>query len=152
MVIHLSESVTFLVSMTLFFVFLIVSGYEISSYAALIPLIYLLQQVFFFGFSLLVATLTVFIRDLREVMGIVLQVWFWFTPIVYVRDILPDFVQHVMVFNPAYVVIESYQRIIVFGQEPCIPRLALFAAAGLGLFLFSYYVFRVLEKDVRDFV
>ena len=118
----------------------------------LLPFLFLLQQLFAFGFGLLTATLTVFIRDLREVVGIVLQLWFWFTPIVYVSQILPDVVKKIMIYNPAYVLIESYHSIFVFNDAPSIKSLIVLTFVAHGLICFAYFVFRALEKDVRDFL
>jgi lipopolysaccharide transport system permease protein len=150
LVINLSESITFLISMGFFFIFLLLSGWELSHHLMLLPFLFLLQQIFAFGFGLLTATLTVFLRDLREVVGIVLQLWFWFTPIVYVKEILPDMVKEIMIYNPSYVIIESYHRIFVFHEAPSIKALLILTVAAHGLLFVSYMVFRVLEKDVRD--
>ena len=98
------------------------------------------------------ATLTVFIRDLKEIVGIILQLWFWFTPIVYVREILPEFVRRIMVFNPAYIFIESYQRIFVFNDIPSVKSLLLLAVLTHLMLGLAYLTFRFLEKDVRDFL
>jgi lipopolysaccharide transport system permease protein len=111
-----------------------------------------LQQIFAFGIGLLAATLTVFVRDLKEVIGIVLQLWFWFTPIVYVKEILPDLVKKLIVFNPIYVLIESYHRIFVFGDTPPLKGLIVMTLLAHGLVCFSYFTFHRLEKDLRDFL
>jgi len=152
LVINLSESITFAISMGFFFIFLLITGYNLNEHLILLPFLFLLQQLFAFGFGLLTATLTVFLRDLREVVGIVLQLWFWFTPIVYVSEILPDVVKKFMIYNPAYVLIESYHRIFVFNDAPSIKSLIVLTFVAHGLICFSYYIFRALEKDVRDFL
>ena len=83
---------------TFLFVFLVFTGYEFNARILIFPIIYYLQQLLAFGLGLLSAALTVFIRDLKEVVGIIIQLWFWFTPIVYVSSILPDLVKRVMVW------------------------------------------------------
>jgi len=87
--VSLSETITFLITMTIFFVFLVATGYTFHSGLLLVPFIFYLMQLFAVGFGLLMATFTVFIRDLKQIVGIILQFWFWFTPIVYVPQILP---------------------------------------------------------------
>jgi len=150
--INLSETITFLFSMSFFFAFLLLTHYEFNSNMLLIPYIYYLQQLFTFGVGLLAATLTVFVRDIKEIIGVILQFWFWFTPIVYVSEILPEFAKKIMVFNPAYVIIESYHRIFVFNDEPSYRSLILLTILTHILVLASYSIFRALEKDVRDFL
>jgi len=149
----LSETITFVITMILFFIFLFFSGYKFHLAALLlIPFIYYLQQLFAFGFGLLAATLTVFIKDLREVTGILLQLWFWFTPIVYIEDILPEILKKIMIYNPAYIVIKSYRDIFVFNSDPPYTTLIVLTLITHVLILVAYSIFRALEKDVRDFL
>ena len=148
----LSETITFIFSMGFLFIFLLVTKYQFNINLLLTPYIYYLQQILAFAIGLLAATLTVFIRDIKEITGIILQFWFWFTPIVYVRQILPDFVKKIIAFNPAYVIVESYQRIFVFNDEPSYRSLIILTLLTHILLSISYVIFRTLEKDVRDFL
>ena len=148
----LSETITFIISMLLFFIFLFFSGYQFHASILLVPFIYYLQQLFAFGFGLLTATLTVFIRDLKEVVGIFLQLWFWFTPIVYVQDILPDALKKIVVYNPAYIIINAYRRIFLYNEFPAFNSLIVLTVITHIIILIAYMTFRSLEKDVRDFL
>jgi lipopolysaccharide transport system permease protein len=148
----LSETITFVISMLLFFIFLFFSGYAFHTGIMLVPFIYYLQQLFAFGFGLLAATMTVFIRDLREVVGIFLQLWFWFTPIVYVSDILPDTIKKIIVYNPAYIIIDAYRCIFVYNEAPAFVSLIVLTVITHIIILIAYMAFRSLEKDVRDFL
>lgn len=147
-----AETVTYLISMILFFLYLILTGYPLNKHLVLLPFVYLLQVIFAFGIGLLTATLSVFLRDLKEIVGIMLQLWFWFTPIVYVANILPNSVQKLMLFNPAYIFIASYHRILVFNESPGIPSLLIMTFLAHLVVWCSYILFRKLEKDVRDFL
>lgn len=148
----LSETVTFIFSMVFFFIFLLLTDYQFNLNIFLVPFIYYLQQLLTFGIGLLAATLTVFIRDVKEIVGVVLQFWFWFTPIIYVRDILPEVIEKILVFNPAYILVESYQRIFVFNDDPSYRSLMALTLLTHVLVMISYLIFRSLEKDVRDFL
>ena len=148
----LSETITFIISMLLFFVFLFCTGYQFKKTILLIPFLYYLQQLFAFGIGLFTATLTVFIRDLREIVGIILQLWFWFTPIVYLRLILPDVLFNIMQYNPAYIIIQSYRNIFLFNKDPYYVALILLTVLIHCMVFISYKMFRALEKDVRDFL
>ena len=150
--INLSETITFIISNVFLFAFLIATGYEFSLKLLLFPFIFYLQQILAFGLGLLSATLIVFLRDLKEVVGIILQLWFWFTPIVYVSSILPDVVKEVLVYNPAFIITESYHRIFVFDDYPVITSMIILTAIAHFILFASYAMFRALEKDVRDFI
>ncbi|MDX9786214.1 MAG: ABC transporter permease [Desulfobacterales bacterium] len=147
-----AETVTYLISMVIFFLFLILTGYPLSRHLVLLPFVYLLQLIFAFGIGLLAATLAVFLRDLKEIVGITLQLWFWFTPIVYVADILPAGVQKLLRFNPAYVFIDAYHHMFVYNEAPALRTLMVMAVIAHLMVWGSYVVFKKLEKDVRDFL
>lgn len=147
-----AETVTYIITMAVFFIFLLLTSHPLHEHLIILPFVYLVQTVFAFGLGLLAATLSVFIRDLKEVVGITLQLWFWFTPIVYIRDILPPVVSNLMVYNPAYVFIESYHRIFVFNDMPAIKSLIVLTVMAHLLAWLAYVLFRYLEKDVRDFL
>ena len=148
----LSETITFIITLGLFFIFLLLTHWSFSFHLILLPFVYYLQCLFVFGLGLFFATLTVFLRDLKEIVGIILQLWFWFTPIVYVKDILPEFVKKIIVYNPAFVIIESYQRIFVFHDAPAMRSVLILTILVHVLIFISYVIFRKLEKDVRDFL
>jgi lipopolysaccharide transport system permease protein len=150
--INLSEAVTFIISMTFFYIFLLVIGHSFSVYHLLIPFIFILQQLLAYAAGLILAVLTVFIRDLKEVIGITLQVWFWFTPIVYVKDVLPEWIKKIIVYNPAFVLADSFQSIFVWNRLPDITHLVVLTVATFLLLLLSYFIFRKLESDVKDFL
>jgi len=150
--INLSESITFWISMLVFFAILGVQGHPFNRVMLLLPFLYYLQQLLALGIGLGAAVLNVFIRDVAQIVGVVLQLWFWFTPIVYVPDILPKFVYRIMTFNPAYVLVESYHRIFVYGDLPPLRALVLLTIATHLILFVSFFMLRHLEKDIRDFL
>jgi homopolymeric O-antigen transport system permease protein len=150
--IALSETVSLLISLGLFYLFLLLIGQQLSVYHLLVPFILLVQQLFAFAIGLILAVLTVFVRDLREMVGVLLQVWFWFTPIVYVKEILPEWVRQVMVFNPAFVIVDSFQTIFLHNRLPSMDHLLALTVVTFLLLSLAYLVFTRLEADVRDFL
>jgi len=148
----LSESVIFLITLALFIIFLLLTGTPLYPTVVLLPFIYALQQIFAYSLGFFLAILNVFVRDIKEFTGILMQTWFWLTPIVYAPDILSDSVKALLVFNPAYIFIQAYHDIFVFNNMP-----NLYALAGLTIvvhifLIFVYLVFKKLEKDIRDFI
>ena len=114
----ISESVTFIVTLAIFLLILVVTGFSFSWYLVLIPVLYLIQQLFAYALGFFFAMLVVFIRDLKEVVAIAFQIWFWFTPIVYVFDILPSGIQQVLIWNPMRAVVSGYHDIFVYQRIP----------------------------------
>ena len=150
--INLSETVTLFISVAIFSVFLTIAGHSFSEYSMLLPFIFMLQQLLAYAIGLTLALLTVYIRDMKEIVGIVLQIWFWFTPIVYVKDILPEFVKKIIIFNPVFILSDSYQSIFLWNRLPDIPHLIILTAVTFMLLTCSYLIYIKLESDVKDFL
>lgn len=150
--ITLSETITYIISMVVFCVILVFQGHDFHRGVLLVPFLYYILQVLALGLGLFAAVLNVFIRDVREITGVILQLWFWFTPIVYIPEILPGVVRKLLIFNPAYVVVQSFQRIFVFNDYPPFRALVLLTVIAHLLVAFSFLMFRYLEKDIRDFL
>ena len=148
----LSESITFLITMGFFFIFLLIIGASFTKLLIYLPFIYIAQQIFAFALGFFIAMFTVFIRDLKEVTGIVLQLWFWFTPIVYISSILPEVVKKLLIYNPAYLFIHGYQNIFVYQKPPELSSLIALVILGHLILLIAFLFYRILEKDIRDFV
>lgn len=148
----LSESITYLITMAIYFVFLLIIGVPLHRSLILLPFIFMLQQMFAYSLGLMSAVFQVFIKDLKEFVGIVLQVWFWLTPIVYVVDIFPESTARFMALNPAFLFIDSYHRIFYYGQDPSLKALLILTFLSHGTFALALWVFKKLEKDVRDFI
>ena len=113
----LSETITFCVTFVIFLCILLITGFIFTPLLVFIPVIYFIQQVFAYALGFFLAMIVVFLRDLKEVVTIVFQVWFWFTPIVYVFNILPSFAQQVLIWNPMLAVVSGYHDIFVFQRD-----------------------------------
>ncbi len=150
--INISETITLFISILCYYVFLLIIGHGFSVYHIMLPFIFLVQQLFAYALGLILAVLTIFLRDLKEVVGITLQLWFWFTPIVYVKDILPDEVEKLIIFNPAYIFSDSYQHIFLRNSLPDIGNLMIITSVTFLLLGTAYFIYSRLESDVKDFL
>jgi len=148
----LSESIIFFISLGFFILFLCFIGFPVTTLWFLIVVVYALQVLFAYGLGLLLATLSVFIKDIREFVSVVVQLWFWCTPIVYVVDILPEKLQFWFQFNPMYLFISAYRDIVIGQQLPDVTNLAYLFLAASVLIILAVKLLGKLEKDVRDFI
>lgn len=140
------------VSMSLLFMFTIGLSGEITWAWLVVPAVILLFQSFGFGLGLMLGSLNVFFRDIGQGLGIVLQMWMWLTPIVYVKEILPDLFQRLLVFNPAFPFIDSLQGIIVSGLWPARWHWGLMTLWALMSPLVGYMILRKLKPEIRDVI
>jgi len=99
------------------------------------------------GLGLVFGVINVFIRDVGQVVPILLQFWFWLTPIVYMPDAIPAKYHPLLMLNPMSGVVMAYQDVLVYGRFPHVGTLAyplILSAAALALALFM--VFRANEE------
>ncbi|MFP4129334.1 MAG: ABC transporter permease [Halorhodospira sp.] len=148
----ISDAVIYVISMAFFAVFLLAIGFPITWHWALLPLIFVVQQLLAYGLGFGAGTLAVFIPDVRDLVGIVLQFWFWLTPVVYVVTILPEWVQGYYAWNPIYQIVTAYRDVIMHHQLPDGSALALLAVVALGIAALALWGFRRLEHDLRDLI
>lgn len=148
----LADSVIYVVAMAFFAVFLVLIGFPITLEWLAIPVVYALQAMFAYGLGFFLATLAVFLRDVRELVGVVLQVWFWLTPIVYVVGILPEGIDRFFRLNPMVPLIGAYRDVIVHQRLPDPVSLAYPGALALAFLLAGLLMFRRLERHIRDLI
>lgn len=140
-IVVLNAVLNFSIVFGLFVIFLVVSGnFPGWAFLGVFPVL-MIQTAFSIGLGMTLGVFNVFFRDIGQLFGIVLQFWFWFTPIVYPANILPKEASWLLAFNPMAIVIEAYQQIFVYGGWPDWPRLipvlvlaAVLCALGAHLF------------------
>ncbi len=95
-----SALLNFAIIFSLFLVFLVATGnFPGMAFFGLVPLL-LVQVVFSIGLGITLGVLNVFFRDVGQFTGILLQFWFWFTPVVYPWHVLPEGVRPLIRLNP----------------------------------------------------
>ena len=134
----------------LFTMFLVASGnFPGAVFVAIVPVL-ALQVLFAIGLGLIVGVLNVFFRDIGQLFGILLQFWFWLTPIVYPASILPENMRGLLAFNPMAAIIGAWQRILVTGQPPLWETLAAPLALALLMCLLGWRLFRKRAGEMVD--
>ena len=147
----LAESITFAIALSLFAVLLLVIDHPWRLQVLALPLVFAVQQALALGLGLMLAALNVFLRDVREFVGVLTQLWFWLTPIVWVPGIVDTGLYSGLYrLNPLLPLTEAYHAMFV--GEAALPLgplagVGALAAAVLALGWFTVYW---LEREIRD--
>lgn len=115
-----------------------------------LPILMLVTLSLAMGVGLTLGVLNVFMRDIGQVVPVVLQALFWLTPIVYSVSILPPLMQHWFRMNPLYPLITSYQNVLVFGKPPIWGDIFQLFAFSIVLLVISLVVFRRASPEMVD--
>jgi len=146
----LSSFLSLIISMTLLIgVCCIIGHYPTWSWLSL-PIILILFQIFGFGLGLFLGVLNAFFRDVTQITALSLQLWFWATPIVYQKDILPDSIENWLYLNPAYHYIYTLQDIGVEKAWPDLSTLFIMFFLSIFMLLLGYIILFILRSDLRD--
>lgn len=149
-IISLSALLNFAIIFALFMLFLIVVGHFPGfSLIAMLPLL-LLQMAFALGLGITLGVLNVFFRDVGQFMGIFLQFWFWFTPIVYPMAIIPEWAHRYMMMNPMADMVVAYQTILVQHQWPDWGSLWPALVISVVTLVLGLHLFRKHSADMVD--
>lgn len=115
-----------------------------------LPILMLVTLMLGMGVGLLLGTMNVFMRDIGQVVPVVLQAMFWLTPVVYNIDILPEGLQRWFKYNPMYPLVTSYQHVLVYGKTPLWLDVVLLAAVSIVILLAALVVFRRASPEMVD--
>jgi ABC-2 type transport system permease protein len=102
--------------------------------------------VFCTGLSLLLAALAVFFRDVIHLWGVFTLAWTYATPLFYPMEMLPDWMQSVMQFNPMYQFVTYFREILLWGTTPSLARNAICFGMAAATLAVGILVFKKLQK------
>lgn len=136
---------------------LILSVYKIifsGSFAFffILPFIFLLQVIFTLGIAFFTATLTVFFKDVMQIMQVIINFWMYLTPILYPMNLLPDWAGRLMYLNPLYPLITLYHDMFVDGRIGQWKMISLSLGWSLGFFFIGAFVFNKLKYEFADWL
>jgi len=94
--------------------YLVFKGYAHVGWLWL-PVVIGVHMAFTLGLIILISSLTVFLRDIKQFVGIAISLWFFLTPIVYPLSMVPEKYRWMIKLNPMYPFIELYHQVLLQG-------------------------------------
>jgi lipopolysaccharide transport system permease protein len=124
--------------------------HKICLAAICLPLIFIPLVLFSCGIAWFVASLGVFIRDLTYVMGIVLLVLYFMTPIFYSMEMVPTKLRIILLLNPLALIIQSVRQVLMYGQWPDWIALGEVTLLSMAVFQLGYFWFMKTKRGFAD--
>lgn len=147
-----SGFVTELFAIAVFIGVLLVLRHRIPVTILWLPAIVIPQVLFTLGVCWLLAALGAFLRDLGQIMGFVLTLWFFLTPICYSEASLPAAALVILRKNPMYVLVRAYRSIFLEGHAPLPGPMLKFTLVAIVIFLLGHAWFYKLRKVFADVI
>ena len=115
-----------------------------------VPLLILITLGLALGIGLILGVLNVFIRDVGQVVPVVLQLGFWFTPIVYTPNAVPQTFRPFLYLNPMTTIVNGFQNTMLFNATPDFVSLGRIALITLVLMAGAFILFRRASSEMTD--
>jgi ABC-type polysaccharide/polyol phosphate export permease len=142
--------VAFLIEMAVLAVALIVFGNFVLPWLVPVLALVVVQTAFVVGLGLMLSVLNVYFRDVQHFMGILLQLWFYATPIVYPITVVPENIRFVYGLNPMVRFVEAYRDCLYdLRMPPLLDWIYLIGVAAVTLAA-GWAIFVKLEPKLAE--
>ena len=131
---------------------IMLKGYHLSLHVFFLPIIFIIQFFMTMGVCLALASVNVFIRDTSHLVGKVLMVWMYVTPIVYPLSIVPEKVQPLFMINPIMHLVDAYREVLLNNSFPDPAGILFLAVFALIVFKLGDKIFKKTRHKFADVI
>jgi len=146
----ISGAVTEAIGLVIFMIGLLAARGTIPASVLWLPLLLIPQILFTAGLAWILAATGVYVRDLGQVTGYVLTLWFFLTPICYPESSLPAEAIPILRFNPLFVLVRAYRAVFLENQAPSMRGMIALWMVGAAVAVMGYSWFHRLRKSFAD--
>lgn len=138
----------FIIAVVLYFIVIniIPGAYTFSNLIFMLPAVILLQIIVTLGFSLLIACLSVYFRDIPQLVQVGTILLFFLTPIFYPISFIPGKWHYIFQVNPMASIITFYHDIFYYNRMPDLQMFFAVLAGGVLFLILSLLVFNKYKK------
>jgi lipopolysaccharide transport system permease protein len=144
-----SNLVNYLLAFPVLIGLLLLNGVVPTWTLVFLPLIIAIQFIFTFGLSLLISASNVYFRDIQHIIGALVTVWFYITPIFYAVAPNAEFT-FVIEYNPMAILVNAYRQILLYAQVPNFANLIIMGLVSGIILAAGYFVFGRLKYGFID--
>ena len=145
-----SGLINFLISCIIILIFVIGSGIMPTFNLLWLPVIAIIQAFLTLGVLFILSAINVYVRDIEYLVGFILQLIFYATPILYNATMFPEKYRWILYLNPMTHIIDAYRSIFYYGLMPELKSLVFIGILSLCVFIVGYQIFRKLEKGFAE--
>jgi lipopolysaccharide transport system permease protein len=138
------------ISILIFIVFFGVIHLSLPWTLLLLPFIFLPLMLMTLGISYFMASLGVYLRDVGYLIGHIVQILLFTSPVFYSLERLPVVFQKFLILNPIAYILENSRKVMIFGQTPDWIILGYYTVFGIILVITGYWWFQKTRKGFAD--
>lgn len=141
--------INFLLTLIPLYIVILATGTGLNIYHLLLPYAFICLFIFTLGFGLILSTISVFLRDMFYIYGIVITLWTYLTPIMYDINMISEKLQIFFKLNPLYHYINFIRQIILYHK---MPSALSFIVCGVSALVFLVIGLFVFKKNQDKFI
>lgn len=145
-----SEAINFIISTIIILGFVMFGGLGLTKYIIFYPLILIAQYITVLAISFILSSVTVFLRDIQHFVGVLLQLLFYATPIVYNANSIPENFEWILKYNPMTYIVNAYRDIFYNQVSPDIKSICILTAIMTVITVIGYFIFSKLQKGFAE--
>ena len=148
----ITETFLFFVSISLGVIFLILVDQSVTfTFLWMIPVM-LFQMIFAFSIGVILSLFTPFFKDLKEAVPIVVQLWFWMTPIIYMKEMIANKYPLLLTINPFYYFAQIYQDIFLYSKSPTFELLGVIFIMTIVSLILAGFLYKKMIGTIKDII
>ncbi|MGD1091960.1 MAG: ABC transporter permease [Bryobacteraceae bacterium] len=148
----ISGTVTEMFALGIFVCGLLLVRHSLPISVLWLPALLVPQLLLTVGLCWFLAALGIFLRDLGQIMGFVLTLWFFLTPICYPETNLQPAALKILSANPMFWLVRGYRAIFLENRAPDLNVLALLWIGSIALAVCGYAWFHRLQRSFADVI
>jgi len=151
----ISGAVTEAFGLVVFLAALLLARGAVPATLAWLPALLIPQLMLTAGICWFLAALGVYVRDLSQIMGFILTLWFFLTPICYPEPApgqIPELAARILRLNPIYVLVRGYRMVLLEHQPPHLFGLGMLWIVSAAAAVCGHAWFHRLRKSFADVI
>jgi ABC-type polysaccharide/polyol phosphate export permease len=112
-----------------------------------LPFSFLILFIAVTGIGLIVATVSVYFRDVTHIVGVGMSLLFYATPIIYPLSAIPERIHKYLFFNPFLSLIELFRAPLYDGKVPQLSYIVFALFFAISIFLIGIWFFSKYEEE-----
>jgi ABC-type polysaccharide/polyol phosphate export permease len=146
----ITNLITLLFSMPILLGAAILSGAPLSTSLVLMPIYGLLLFLMIYSISFCLGVLYVFLRDLKHLMGIVISIWFYASPVIYNDHMIPEKYKWILYANPFGMFFSDMHLIWTQGGWPSLSHFLVFSSWSLSFVFAAIFFYKKFSKGLVE--
>lgn len=146
-----SAFVNMLLSFIIVFLVVFAAGWGFNPFALLyLPLIMAIEYLLALGIAFIVSSVTVYFRDLEQIISVLMMAWIYLTPIMYDVEFIPEQLRTLFFLNPMTPIVVVYHDILYYRTIPEVSCLVQAGLVSLVFFVVGLLLFWRLDRGFAE--